>query len=465
MTPGATGEFTGADLGDRRLDKRLALIVDRATASPSASFPKMAPSTAEREAFYRFVENDRVAWLDIVEPHHEASGQRCREALLVRVAHDTSWFTFEGEREGLGPVAKSSREGFAGHFSLAIGAEDSRPPLGVLAVSTFVRADSAIATTKQARAAKREVTRLKPREERESARWMDGVRAAEQRVGPDVACINVMDQEADNFAIFADLIDEARRFVVRGSSTRRLDSKGRRHVSDALNEVTAEVFRTVPLTPRIKYSPGHPAREGRQARLHIRAKVIQLPRPTYAQHPTKRLTIHVVQVLEPSPPDGVEPIEWVLYTTERIDTPQALAAIVDHYRARWRIEEYFKALKTGCSYEKRQLTTYESLRRALALLAPIAWHLLAIRVIARDDGTAAATEVVDELQLDVLRALSPTSKIPLSGPTVRDVMRAIADIGGHVRQNGDPGWLVLGRGYEDFVKAEKVWRAALRSVK
>jgi hypothetical protein len=138
---------------------------------------------------------------------------------------------------------------------------------------------------------------------------------------------------------------------------------------------------------------------------------------------------------------------------------------VDHYRARWRIEEFFKALKTGCSYEKRQLTTYESLRRALALLAPIAWHLLAIRAIAHDDGSAPATDVVDDVQLDVLRALSPTSKIPLSRPTVSDVMRAIADIGGHVRQNGDPGWLVLGRGYEDFVKAERIWRAAQRAAR
>ena len=127
----------------------------------------MVPSTAEREAFYRFVENDRVAWSDVIEPHYEASGQRCREAPLVRVAHDTTWFSFEGEREGLGPLAKSSKEGFAGHFSLAIGAEDSRTPLGVLAVSTFVRQHSAIATTKEARAAKREESRLRPREEKD----------------------------------------------------------------------------------------------------------------------------------------------------------------------------------------------------------------------------------------------------------------------------------------------------------
>jgi hypothetical protein len=213
---------------------------------------------------------------------------------------------------------------------------------------------------------------------------MNGVRAAEEQVGPDVACIHVMDQEVDNFAILADLVAEGRRFVVRGSITRRLHSRGRRHVNDALEEVTAEAFRTVQLTARKRFSPGHPVRQERQAKLMIRATAILLPRPTHAQHTTKKLALHVVHVFEPDPPDGVEPVEWVLYTTEPIDTPESLTAIVDHYRARWRIEEYFKALKTGCAFEKRQLTTYASLQRAMALLAPIAWHLLALRTVAHD---------------------------------------------------------------------------------
>lgn len=459
------GEFANADLGDRRLDKRLAMIVNRAATSPSATFPKMVPSVAEREALYRFVENDRVAWRTILAPHGEATAQRCRDAGVVRVAHDTSWFTFSGERHGLGAVASSRNEGFAGHFSLAVGVDEQRPPLGVLAVSTFVRPSAPVASTKQARAAKHRASRLKDRSEKESVRWMNGVREAEKLVGPNAACIHVMDQEADNFAILADLVAEGCRFVVRGSVDRRLDQRGRRHVNDALDEVTAEAFRTVPLTARVKPTRGHPSRQEREAKLMIRATAIVLPRPTHAQHATKVVALNVVHVFEPSAPDGVEPIEWTLYTTEPIDSSEAVTAVVDHYRARWRIEEYFKALKTGCEFEKRQLTTYRSLQRAMALLVPIAWHLLALRTVARVAGGTPASALVDRVQLDVLRALSPSSKIPSSRPTARDVMRAVADIGGHVRQNGDPGWLVLGRGYADFRKAEIVWRAALEAAK
>jgi len=465
ILPNAEAEFDGADLGDRRLDRRLGAIVTRVAASPSGSFPKLVPTVAEREALYRFVENDRVEWSAILDPHYCATGRRCRTNDVVRVAHDTTWFSFEGSRTGLGPISSSSRpkfgpRGFAGHFSLGISNDDRTAVLGVLALSPFVRSDTPVAHTKEIRKIKHLESALKPREEKESARWMDGVREAERHVGPEVRCIHVMDQEADNFAIFADLAEENRSFVIRGSAGRRIDRKGKKRVNEALAERTAYVFRTVPVTAR-KPSGRHTQRKERVAKLKIRGTAVVLAKPEHAQHTTKKVHLNVVNVFEPNPPQGEDAIEWTLYTTEPIKTTEDLCAVVDHYRARWRTEELFKALKTGCAFEKRQLATYEALLRALALLVPMAWHLLAIRNTARDAGEQPASDLVDDIQLDVLRALSPTSRIPSHRPTCRDVMRAIGDLGGHIRQNGDPGWLVLGRGYEDFVKAELVWRAAL----
>src|SRR3954469_21374678 len=56
-----------------------------------------------------------------------------------------------------------------------------------------------------------------------------------------------------------------------------------------------------------------------------------------------------------SPPVGETAIEWMLFTSEPIGTLAEIEAVVAHYPARWIIEEYFKALKTGCAFEKRQL--------------------------------------------------------------------------------------------------------------
>lgn len=58
------------------------------------------------------------------------------------------------------------------------------------------------------------------------------------------------------------------------------------------------------------------------------------------------------------------------------------------------IEEYFKALKTGCAYEKSQLETLHALLNLLAIQAVVAWQLLRLRTIARDDPQRPATHVL-----------------------------------------------------------------------
>ena len=60
-------------------------------------------------------------------------------------------------------------------------------------------------------------------------------------------------------------------------------------------------------------------------------------------------------------------------------------------------------------------------------------------------------------QLDVLRAVA-RRPIPKE-PTARDAMLAVAALGGHRKNNGSPGWIVLGRGIHDLLLLELGWRA------
>ncbi len=71
--------------------------------------------------------------------------------------------------------------------------------------------------------------------------------------------------------------------------------------------------------------------------------------------------------------------------------------------------------------------------------------------------------VVNALQLEVLRALKP--KLIGAEPTAADVMAAIAQLGGHLRQNGPPGWQVLGRGWKHMREIEKGYRLGLQQGK
>ncbi len=41
---------------------------------------------------------------------------------------------------------------------------------------------------------------------------------------------------------------------------------------------------------------------------------------------------------------------------------------------------------------------------------------------------------------------------------------AIAQMGGHLKQNGEPGWLTLGRGWFELLGLEEGWRAAVAAM-
>ena len=74
---------------------------------------------------------------------------------------------------------------------------------------------------------------------------------------------------------------------------------------------------------------------------------------------------------EKDPPNDMEPVDWLLLTSEPIDTDEQILEVVDVYRACWLIEEYFSALKTGCAFERRQLESKSTLTKALALFARV----------------------------------------------------------------------------------------------
>ena len=132
---------------------------------------------------------------------------------------------------------------------------------------------------------------------------------------------------------------------------------------------------------------------------------------------------------------------------------------MEWYRTRWLIEEFFKCLKTGCAYKKRQLESLDTLLVALALLAPIAWQLLLMRHLARERPEVGATVALTPRQIEILRA-TPVGRQLAARPSIRDALRAVARLGGHLRQNGEPGWLVLHRGLQKLLCMETGWAAA-----
>jgi hypothetical protein len=462
-------EFADADLGDARRESRLLQIVEAMAGAPSAGFPSMVRTQAESEALYRFLRNEDVNFDAIVEPHIEATRERVWRANEVVVVHDSTDFEFAGadQLDALGYLS-ANRRGFGGHFSLAVDARRLWMPLGVLAATMHFRDEPP--PRRSRKLAGCDYAKL---EDKESKRWLEHIERTEELLGGGPAAIHVMDREADAYPLLTTLVRSKRRFVVR----LRLDRVARADESAAdWEKVSAIVGRAddvlcveVPIGPRReKTAPrakkAWPARRARRAKLQFAATRLELRRPHYLRQGfPKALPVNVVRLYEVEAPDGTQPIEWVLLTAEPVDGVEDVRRVVDTYRARWRIEEYFKAIKTGCAYTKRHLESRRTLLNALALTIPVAWQLLLLRGYARELPDAPATAILTDVQLALLRE-ARTGRLPDRNPTVRDALLAVARLGGHLTHSGEPGWQTLGRGMERLLQYEVGYYLALSMV-
>lgn len=462
LIDGFEQEFAGISLGDARLDKRLLAIAERLGTVPDASFPDQMASVSEREALYRFLSNSKVTLDSVLAPHIAQTVDRVSQHRCVRIVHDTTAFTFDGDREGL-DILQLGKKGFFGHVALAVSDDETREPLGVLGVLTHVH-QHAVANRGKTRSQRTAAIQRKPREEKESHRWERLAIDTSETLPSSVRAIHVMDREADSYDVMAALIENNLGFVVRAKPSRKTED--RLPARELLAKRPTTIFRNIRVTPRPARQVStvkHPARTEREAQLSIRWGVANLHPQQFSSSRAPVLSLNAVHVFESAPPEGQEPVEWMLFTSEPVTTLEHAIAIVDHYRARWIIEEYFKALKTGCAFEKRQLTSLDALVRALAMFVPLAWRLLLLRHLARTNASLPATVMFDSEQLLLLRTLlkkrDPRYAFAAE-PSIRDAMLGIAHLGGHIKNNGDPGWQVLGRGFTRFAEAEAVWRLA-----
>lgn len=444
-------EVGNGNFDDERLNARLRSVVRGLSAEPKRSLPRSFDS-AGLEGAYRFFSNHRVTPDLILDAHYEATRKRCEGEGDFLIVHDSTKFQYryDGEREGLGRVKRRSaggKQAFFAHFSLAIAADGTRRPLGVAAFKTWVRGPEQSGV--------------------ESLRWEEQIGRSSAQLQAVKSAIHVMDREADDYKMFHGLIRDGHRFVARCQFDRNLETElGVEKLKDVLARISATAEREVPLSRRKpKKDPVaekiHPARPARIAKLSIAATSVEFKRPVNlkggdAYSPT--IAINVVRVWEPAPPEGQQGVEWILLTNEPITTSEQQLAIVDHYRARWTIEDYIKAIKSGCNFEERQLQDYEGLVNLLAVFAPIACRMLLIRSEARRTPEAAATEVISQDHIDVLRVCG---RVKLStNPTTREVYLAIAALGGYIKNKNDPGWSTLAYGLQDLERLTVGWLAA-----
>src|SRR4051794_1890937 len=193
----STLELRHADLGDRRLNRRLVKLVDDLLAAPEASVPQASGDWAATKAAYRFWDNPRVDPDDIRAAHRAITLERLaghHDEPILAIQDTTSFdFTDHPDTTGLGYLAHSKRRGFWLHTALAVSA--AGVPLGPLDQRTWTRDPATLG--------KRAQRNRKETAEKESQRWLDALAATEAALPAAQRVVTVADREADSYDLFA----------------------------------------------------------------------------------------------------------------------------------------------------------------------------------------------------------------------------------------------------------------------
>lgn len=439
-TQWAQDEFALAELGDQRLTQRLVRIGAGLAQNPGGSLPRAFPEMKDLKAAYRFFSQPQVGPAQIQSPHWEQTRARCREPGEYLLIEDTSELDYSGHAgcEDLGRIGDGRGRGLLLHSTLAVRVEAwdlAHRPEGIILGLMDQQCWRRTGPPKRGR----ETWKERIQRPRESQRWAAVLEQVE-RPSTHSQWVWLADREAD----FYEPIERCQRrgvdFVIRAYRDRRLaDQPG--YLKDALAQMTVCGTMEVELRSRA----GQPARI---AQVQVRSGTVRLQGPERPDGDKPDFTLNVVEVQEMAAPPGVEPLQWLLLTSLPCQRWAQAQRIIGRYTARWWIEEYHKALKSGVGAEESQMQRAYRIETLVAVLAIVAVRLLNAKWLARTRGT----EPIDRhaFGAQALDLLAARFGEPAGGWTHQSALIAVARLGGFLarKHDGMPGWQTIWRGWQ-----------------
>jgi hypothetical protein len=457
IVPWAKDEVVTANFGDKRLNARAAKLLSALGSRPNLSIPAACGGHAEMEAAYRFFDNDKVTFEKVLEPHIQRTRQRVAEQRVALLVQDTSEIDLtrpEQEVEGVGDL-DGSRRGFLLHEMQAFTPEGT--PLGTAWAEILNRTEG---VSHASAAEKCEQRKRLPIEEKESLRWLTGLRQARALAEhtPGTQCICIADSEADIYELFAEARGEQSvDWLIRACQDRALHSETQ-HVRDQvlatplLYEVEL-VIRGRKAKTAAEERARRQNRKTRKAKVEVRAATLTLRPPPRPDRKLPPVTVNVVLVREPNPPPGEPPVEWILLTTLLIDTLEQVRTVVEYYCVRWNIEVFFRTLKSGCRIERRRFEHVNRLLPCLAICLIVAWRTQFVCRMGRECPDLDCEAIFEPSEWKAVWMAVHRRKPPQKAPRLSEMVHLIASLGGYVeRPKSEPGtqtlWIGLQRMYD-----------------
>lgn len=443
-------EFESLTLSDERLTKRLKTVAEKLFKHPSVTINQAGGGNwPETKAAYNFFDNKKADEKKIFKAHQEQTVSRIKSQSLILAIQDTVYFNFthHPKTKGLGPIGTKEQhlQGLIMHETLAVTPDGL--PLGLLTQKIWHRNEQSIGQAKQ--------RKQRPIEEKESYKWLEALEEVSQLDLGTCRVVSVCDCESDIFEFMHLAEQRNREVLIRAAQNRVLDESDEYHyLWDKLEAQPILGHLEVEIPPQ-KEQPG------RTAIVSVQLSPVTIKPPKTLQFDDfQPLEVYAILVKEEEPPENIEALEWMLLTNRTVTTFEEAIERIRWYRGRWSIEVYHKVLKSGCTVEDCHLQTGERLTRYLVLMSIIAWRLYWMTQINRTNPEAPCTEVLEAYEWQALYCyIFTTIQMPNQIPTVGQVVRWIAKLGGFMGRKGDkePGVTVLWKGWQRLSDLAEMW--------
>ena len=405
--------------------------------------------------FNRFLANDKVTVPRVIEGWSEGtvSAAEGRHVLAIQDTSEINFATTPTRRRGLGEIGKGNGRGVLLHPMLAVDAETGIC-LGLLSGQVWTRDGRRTVSHDR-----RELS------DKESQRWIATALAAKPLLTGATMVTSLGDRESDIFAAYASVPDERFHVIARSMHDRKLADGTWLYAASDHMAVMGQDWIVLPARAQRSERPAH---------LELRFATLRLARPQtkLLRHLPDSLPMTLVDVREPNPPAGTEPLHWRLLTTHAVTSAQDAWRIVEWYRRRWLIEQFFRVLKTqGFKLEDSQIATADRLLKLVAIAAKAAVITIQLLQARAGRGQQRAQLAFNENEITTLAALnqdleakSTTLKNPHPPQTLAWAAWIIGRLGGWdgYPSSKPPGPITLKHGLEYFRAVAVGW--ALKDV-
>jgi Transposase Tn5 dimerisation domain/Transposase DNA-binding/Transposase DDE domain len=473
IAPWEVEELRTVALNDKRLNKRLRILLKQLADHPTASIPAACGGYAETAAAYRFFDNDKVDFPGVLKPHRDGTRTRISAQPVVILVPDTTEIDVtrpEKQVDGTGPLDGHSRRGVFLHLMHAFTPDGT--PLGTIEANPWARDDDQPPTSSQTRA-ERAAT---PIEDKESCRWLESLRQARAEAAhhPGTRLVFAADSEADIYEVVLEAMAEPRPvdWIIRAAQDRALVAAARDAASDPVDHLRQEVLKTsVRYTKTITVRGRKPKlgcderrrrqpRESRTATVEVRAARVTLRGPWRPGGKLPDVTVNAVLVTEVNPPADDVAVEWLLLTSLPIDTDDQVRLIVLYYCNRWMVEVFFRVLKSGCRVEERRFEDVSRLLPCLAIYLIVSWRVLMVCRLGRSCPEISCEAIFEPAEWQSVYVVVRREPPPKIAPKLQEMIRLVAQLGGYVNRKRDdePGPQTLWLGLQRLHDITLCWR-------